>query len=244
MPRCKLCHKLYRSEGSLKSHYYDSHDGKSERVTRIECPLEGCTASFEGRAAFSYHCKRHAEKWEHQPQSTPSGWSRLSLDLARELEMFDCERSDIEFTHDENEEEFHHPSDLFSTLDESKVQDDMLAQAPLHDRKVLKESTLDSDVDFMRARLATFAESYTPTNDVALNEYFSSLWERSCSTSWLSSRGAPTVSPPLMPEDILVQDQEHPSLESVLHKVRDDLSMVTDPELEAIYRILFQKDLD
>ncbi|KAG0085109.1 hypothetical protein BGZ93_010886 [Podila epicladia] len=244
MPHCKLCHKLYRSKSSLKSHYYDSHDGKSERVTNVECPLEGCTASFESRTGFSYHCKRHAEEWEHQRQSAPSEWSRLSLDLARELEIFDCQFLDIEFTHDENEEELHHPSYLFSTLGESKVQDNMLAQAPLHDKKAMMESTLDSDVDFMRARLATFAESYTPTNDVALNEYFSSLWERSCSTIWLSSRVAPTVSPRLMPEDILEQDQEHRSVEAMLHEVRERLRVAIDPDLEAIYRILFQEYLD
>ncbi|KAG0037138.1 hypothetical protein BGZ82_003095 [Podila clonocystis] len=235
MPRCKLCNKPYRTKGSLRRHYYDNHDGRNERVIRIECPLEGCAASFETRTGFNYHCKKHAEAWEHQRQSSPSGRTCLSMDLAREIGKFTNDKED--------EEEFNHSSDLFSSLDKSWVEDDMLAQAPLHNRKALMESTLDSDVDFARARLAAFAESFTPANDVALNEYFSSLWKQ-CPTSRPSSRYAPTVSPPSTPEDILVHDLEHSCLETMLHQVRDRLNVSTDPELEAIYRILFQDDLD
>ncbi|KAF9320068.1 hypothetical protein BG003_007239 [Podila horticola] len=251
MPRCKLCKKYFRNKGSLKGHYYDNHDGRNERITRIKCPLEGCTATFETRSGFHYHCKRYAEAWEHQRQSAPSGRTRLSLDLARELEHFGCEPFDIELSH-HREEKSDKPSDLFSTMDESEVQDDMLAQPPLHGRKASAESTLD-DVDFVRARLAEFAESFTPTDNNTLDKYFASLWKRSPTSRSSSSQSelatpldvrSRSHPPSSIPVDDHVQDREPPCLDYMLRQFHGHLGVPSDPELEAIYRILFQDGLD
>lgn len=276
MPRCKICNRAYKNKASLKSHYYDTHDGKKERVTRIECPLESCTASFKTKSGFRHHYKRHANEWEHQHQSTPASDARQDdgkgtglirahtwhgstevdnhlgtiLNPTHHLVQFHSATLDTnEFIWDDAEDDPDpqgpcSPSDI-----KSEVQGHMFTQDPSRNRK---SSTFDAKVNFVRARLAEFAESFTPTNDVAINEYFSSICGWDIPRGTLSPQNGPTttslegrsksISPPPTPDTF--QYQEPPFIETMLNEVRDRLRVPTDPELEAIYNILFQDDFD
>lgn len=199
MTGCKVCNRAYKNKASLKSHCCDAQDGKIERATRIECPLEGCTASFKTKSGFNNHCRRHVEKWEHQRQTAPTidarqdddegtGLSRAhiwhgsteadnhlgtTLDPTHELEQFHSATLDTSEVIQEKAEDDPDPWDLCSPSDtKSEIQGDMFTQDLSRNRKSL---AFDAEVNFVRARLAEFAKSFTPTDDVAINEYFFSI---------------------------------------------------------------------
>ncbi|KAF9372677.1 hypothetical protein CPC16_002302 [Podila verticillata] len=277
MSRCKVCNRVYKNKDSLKSHYYDTHDGKMERVTRIECPLESCTASFKTKSGFKNHCKRHANEWEHQRQSTPASDARQDDDedagLTRahtwhgsteadnhlgtilnptyELGQFHSASLDTnELIWDEAEDDPDPQGPCSPSNIKSEVRRDIFTRQ--HPSRNRESSTFDAEVNFVRTRLAEFSESFTPTNDVAINEYFSSICGRDIPRGTPSSQDGPmttslegrskSISPPPTPDTF--QCQEPPCIETMLNEVRRRLRVPTDPELGVIYNILFQDDFD